>query len=186
MVGRGLETKVIDTLIKRETLVAAEICGEDKDKYRWMIEYGFRPTGSFTIGEIPGLKLDLSTSVLIDKLNEFKTTRAYRKKERVAIERIPETQADIEIRMGLANLLDKLGGLEKFVKPGQTVLIKPNIVSDHGLKNGVYKGGIVTDIRLIKAMVEILLPVAGKVIIAEGSSINRSETSKMFAHYGYD
>jgi len=35
-------------------------------------------------------------------------------------------------------------------------------------------------------MVEILLPIAGKVIIAEGSSINRSETRKMFAHYGYD
>jgi len=116
--GRGLEPEVIDVLVKRETLVAAEICREDEDKYRWMVEYGFRPTGSFTIGEISGIKLDLSTSVLIDKLNKFKTTRAYRKKEQVAIERIPETQSDIEIRLGLANLLDKLGGLEKFVKPG--------------------------------------------------------------------
>lgn len=184
--GRGLENLAIDALIKKETLVAAEICQTDDYKYRWMVDYGFRPTGSFTIGKTPIIKLDLSTSVLIDKLNELKVTRAYRKHETVAIEKIPDTQTDMEISMGLADLLHKLGGLDKYVKGGQTVVIKPNIVSDHGLKNGVYKGGIVTDIRLIKALVEMLLPVAGKVIIAEGSSINRSETSKMFAHYGYD
>jgi uncharacterized protein (DUF362 family) len=38
----------------------------------------------------------------------------------------------------------------------------------------------------VKALVELLLPIAGKVIIAEGSSINRSETGRMFALYGYD
>src|SRR5208337_1614004 len=47
-------------------------------------------------------------------------------------------------------------------------------------------GGIVTDIRLVRALIELLLPVAGRIVVAEGSSINRSETGKMFAHYGYD
>ena len=65
-------------------------------------------------------------------------------------------------------------------------MIKPNIVSDHGMKDGVYTGGIVTDIRLVEALIGLLLPVAGRVIVAEGSSINRSETGRMFAHYGYD
>jgi len=183
---RDIEPEVVDALIKRESLLAAEIVNGDEAKYKWMVDYGFRPTGSFNIGEITGVKVDLSTAVLIKKLNYFKTTRTYSKKELVAIEKIPATQTEMEIKIGLDNLLDKLGGLNRFVKPGQTVVIKPNVVSDHGLKDGFYKGGIVTDIRLIKALVKMLLPVAGKVIIAEGSSINRSKTSKMFNHYGYD
>jgi len=183
---RDIEPGVVDALIKRESLLAAEIVDGDEAKYQWMVDYGFRPTRSFNIGEITGVKLDLSTAVLIKKSNYFKTTRTYSKKELVAIERIPETQTEMEIKIGLDNLLDNLGGLNRFVKPGQTVVIKPNVVSDHGLKDGFYKGGIVTDIRLIKALVKMLLPVAGKVIIAEGSSINRSKTSKMFNHYGYD
>jgi uncharacterized protein (DUF362 family) len=76
--------------------------------------------------------------------------------------------------------------MEKFVKKGQTVAIKPNVVADHGLKDGVYTGGVVTDMGLLRALIDILLPVADKVIIAEGSSINRAETTKIFAHYGYD
>ena len=43
-----------------------------------------------------------------------------------------------------------------------------------------------TDVRLVRALIEILLPVAGKVTVAEGASINRAETEKLFAHYGYD
>jgi len=48
-----------------------------------------------------------------------------------------------------------------------------------------YTGGVVTDIRLLKGLIELLLPVAGRVIVAEGSSINRSATGKMFDLYGY-
>jgi uncharacterized protein (DUF362 family) len=84
------------------------------------------------------------------------------------------------------NVLNALGGLENFVEKGQTVVLKPNVVADHGLRNGVYTGGIVTDIRVIRALIEILLPIAGKVIVAEGASINRAETDKLFEHYGYD
>lgn len=182
----GLEEKIIDALIKKENLVAAEILSLDKEKYEWMVKYGFRPTSSFDAGGFSYIKLDLSTAVLIEKLDQFNSARTYGQTEQVAIEKIPATQTYVEIKGGLANLIDKLGGIANFVKKGQSVVIKPNIVSDHGLKDGVYKGGIVTDIRLIKALVEMLLPVAGKVIIAEGSSINRSETNNQFIHYGYD
>ncbi|WP_028895037.1 DUF362 domain-containing protein [Syntrophorhabdus aromaticivorans] len=177
---------MVDALIARETLVAAEILKEDTDRYRWMVEYGFRPTRFFTKNNVPVIKMDLSTSILFKRLTGHKPPGAYRRKERVAVEKIPESQTYPEIKKGLENLIKKLGGLKRFVKPDQTVVIKPNIVSDHGLKDGVWQGGIVTDTRVVKALVEILLPVAGKVIVAEGSSINRSETSKMFAHYGYD
>ena len=178
--------QIVDALIARENLVAAEILREDKEKYQWMIEYGFRPTRRFASDGFPMVKLDLSTAVLLKILEGSKPVRGYRKKEKVAIEKIPGTQTPGEIAKALKKLIEKLGGVKKFVKPCQTVVIKPNLVSDHGLKDGVWKGGIVTDIRIIKALVELLLPVAGKVIIAEGSSINRSETDKMFKHYSYN
>jgi len=184
--GKDIEGEVADALVIRENLIAAEIFEADKEKYQWMIEYGFRPTRSFMAEGFLVVRMDLSTSVLLQKLHGIKPAKTYRKTERVAIEKIPEAQAYAEIKEGVKHLIDTLGGLKKFVKPGQTVVIKPNIVSDHGLKDGVYKGGIVTDIRVVRALVELLLPVAGKIIIGEGSSINRSETAKMFQHYGYD
>lgn len=183
---KGVEHEMADALVAKENLVSAEIHKDDKEKYQWMIEYGFRPTRSFIAEGFPVVRMDLSTAVLLKKLHGMKPAKTYRKTERVAIEKIPETQAYEEIKKGVKHLIDILGGLKKFVKPGRTVVIKPNIVSDHGLKDGVYKGGIVTDIRVIRALVELLLPVAGKIIIGEGSSINRSETAKMFQHYGYD
>ena len=184
--GDGLHAAAIDALIGRENLIALEILEADRAKYDWAVEYGFRPTHTFRSNGFSLIRMDLSTTILREKLDGREPARAYRRKERVAIEKVPETQTYEEIKKGLQNLIRKLGGLKRFVKPGQTVVIKPNVVSDHGLRDGEYKGGIITDIRVVKALTEILLPVAGKVIIAEGSSINRSETSKMFAHYGYD
>lgn len=184
--GRNIETRMIDALVLRESLVAAEIMQTDKKKYQWMVGYGFRPTRSFLVGGRSFFRMDLSISVLIKKLEGQKPATIYRKIERVAIEKVTETQTDAAIKTALQGLIDKLGGLDRFVRPGQTVAIKPNIVADHGFKDGVYTGGVVTDIRLVKALIELLLPIAGKVIIAEGSSINRSQTAKQFAHYGYD
>lgn len=183
--GKNIEPRMIDALIIRENLVTAEILKTDKKKYRWMVEYGFRPTRSFFVEGLSFLRMDLSTAVLFKKLKGQKPARIYRKIERVAIEKITETPTDIAIKAALQGLIDKLGGLKRFVRPGQTVAIKPNVVADHGFKDGVYTGGVVTDIRLVKALIELLLPIAGKVIIAEGSSINRSQTAKQFAHYGY-
>ena len=42
--AKGLEGAIVDALIDRESLVSAEVLKEDEGKYRWMIEYGFRPT----------------------------------------------------------------------------------------------------------------------------------------------
>jgi uncharacterized protein (DUF362 family) len=129
--------------------------------------------------------MDLSTAVYFERVRGLPPARPYRKKERVAIEQVPETRTQDEITGALARLFDHLGGLGRFVKPGQTVVLKPNVVSDHGLKDGHYTGGIVTDRRVLEGLIRLLLPVAGKVVVAEGSSINRSATAKMFAHYGF-
>jgi uncharacterized protein (DUF362 family) len=178
--------RMMDQLVAAQSLVSAEILASDKQKYQWLVEYGFRPTRSFGQNGASFIKMDLSTSVLFERLERRKPAEAYRKKERVAIEKVPASQTYEEIKKSLGSLIDKLGGVRKFVKPGQTVVIKPNLVADHGMVDGVYRGGVVTDLRIVKALVELLLPVARKVIIAEGSSINRSATMKMFLLYGYD
>jgi len=183
---KNIEYEIIDELISKETLISWELNGNDKYLYELLLSYGFRPTKTIKKNGNEKVKMELSAAVALEKLKGKKPVKTYRKKETVVIEPIPKTLYYEEIKSGLNNLIERLGGLKRFVKKGDTVVIKPNLVSDHGIKDGIYKGGIVTDIRVIKALVEILLPVAGKIIVAEGSSINRSATTKMFEHYGYN
>ena len=177
--------QTIDALIAKESLVSAEILEEDTEKFYWLGEYGFRPTRKISAFGHSLIKMELSTVVFFQHLKEHKPAKPYRKKERVVIEQVPETQTEAEIKAALQDLLNKLGGINKYVKPGHTVVLKPNVVADHGMLGGKYTGGVVTDIRILKGLIELLLPVAGKVIVAEGSSINRSATAKMFEIYGY-
>jgi uncharacterized protein (DUF362 family) len=185
-IGKGIEAPMLDALIEKESLVAAEVLRADKDTYSILVDYGFRPTRNYTSDGFDLVKLDLSTAVYLKKIAGKRPPKEYPKTETVIVEKVPETRTRDEIKTAIMAILNSLGDLEAFVKTGQTVVIKPNVVADHGMKNGVYVGGIVTDLELLKALVEILLPVAGKIIIAEGSSINRAETSKMFELYGYD
>lgn len=176
---------VMDALIARESLVGAEILETDKKNYRWMVDYGFRPTRTYAVNGLPFVRMELSTAVYFERCRQARPVKPL-SEELVAIERVPATQTRDDIAEALTSLVERLGGLARFVKPGETAVIKPNIVSDHGMKEGVYTGGIVTDIRLVEALIRLLLPVAGRIVVAEGSSINRSETQKMFALYGYD
>ena len=182
----GLEGAIVDALIDQESLVSAEILTEDVEKYRWMIEYGFRPTRHFTKDGSTLVKMDLSIAVYLRKIKGKPPAKTYPNVEKVVVEKVPPTKSGEELKASLMNIFHSLGGMEKFVKKGQSVVIKPNVVADHGLREGVYQGGVVTDVRLVRALIEVLLPVAGKVTVAEGASINRAETEKLFAHYGYD
>jgi uncharacterized protein (DUF362 family) len=184
-VGKGMGTPMLDALIARESLVAAEILGSDQDAYRLLVDYGFRPTRTYTSDGLDFVILDLSIAVYLKKTAGQKPPEEYWRTETVVVEKVPATRTHDEIKKAVISVLDSLGGLDAFVKTGQTVVIKPNVVSDHGMKDGVYTGGVVTDLGLMKALVDVLLPVAGKIIIAEGSSINRAETDKMFDLYGY-
>lgn len=182
----SVETEVLDQLISQETLLAVELPQARAELIGRLIDYGFRPIQRLPEQGFELIRLELSSAVLLNKLAAGLPASSKNSRARVVIERVDETQTDKEIARSLKLLMKKLGGVKRYVKPGQTVVIKPNIVSDHGLKDGVYNGGVVTDIRLISALVDMLLPVAGQIIIAEGSSINRSETSKLFSLYGYD
>ncbi len=183
--GTTVRSQAIDALIAKESLVSAEIPEADSSQYGWLVDYGFRPARRIKAFGQDLVKLELSTSVFFQQLKGYKPIKTYRKRERVVIEPVIGTQTEGDIKAALQSLLDRLGGVSKYVKPGQTVVLKPNVVADHGMVNGVYHGGVVTDIRILKGLIELLLPIAGKVIVAEGSSINRSATGKMFEVYGY-
>jgi len=178
-------TRVLDTLLEKHKLIAAELPASDTDRYQFLLAFGFRPTRTFMLYGVPMITMDFSSAVYLEKLRRMKKL-PYQGREIVGVEKVAATQSEAAIQESLCTVIESLGGLEKFVKPGQSVVITPNLVSEHGLKNGVSRGGIVTDIRVIRAMVKLLLPVAGTITIAEGSSINRSETMKMFNHYGFD
>lgn len=184
---QGVEAAMLDAIIEQENLIACQLLAGDEKRYNLLVDYGFRPGRTYQVADWQVMKLELSTAVLLEKIKSRQFSRSYPQKETVAIERVPAAREYEQIKDALQSLIDRLGGLERYVKKGQTVVIKPNIVSDHGLKkDGTVVGGVVTDKKVVKAMVDLLLPVAGKVIVAEGSSINRSATTKMFAHYGYD
>ncbi|MCU0593869.1 MAG: DUF362 domain-containing protein, partial [Desulfobacterota bacterium] len=184
--GQGVEAALVDAFIEQESLVSAEILSKDVEKYRWMLDYGFRPTRRFEKDGSSFIQMDLSIAVYLRKIKGKPAAKPYPHVEKVAVEKVPATQTGEELRASLMNLFNSLGGMDPFVKKGQSVVIKPNIVAEHGLRDGVYYGGIVTDVRLVRALIELLLPVAGKVTVAEGSSINREQTEKQFTHYGYD
>jgi uncharacterized protein (DUF362 family) len=184
--GKGLEGAIVDGLIERESLVSTELLEKDLEKYRWMLDYGFRPTRFFNKDGLAFVKMDLSIAVYLQKIKGKPPAKIYRKVEKVVVEKVPPTRTGEELKTSLMNVIDSLGGMERFVKKGQNVVIKPNVVADHGLRDGVYHGGVVTDVGLVRTLIELLLPVAGKVTVAEGASINRAETDKLFAHYGYD
>ena len=118
--GKDPRPAMLDALIARESMVAASLLAADQEKYRSLVEYGFRPTLSFNRNGFPLIRMELSTSVLLKKTAAGKPFHAYRKKERVAVEKIPPTQTYEEIKKGLSNLIDRLGGLRRFVKPGRT------------------------------------------------------------------
>ena len=184
--GEGLEGIVVDALIDLESLVSAEILQEDAQKYRWMLDYGFRPTRRFKKGGSAFVKMDLSITVYLRKVKGKPPAKTYPHVEKVVVEKVPATRSDEELKASLMAIFHSLGGMEKFVKKGQHVVIKPNVVAEHGLRDGVYYGGVVTDVKLLRALIQLLLPVAGRVTVAEGSSINREDSIKQFAHYGYD
>lgn len=186
VVDPAAEKAILDQLVGQETLLAVELPVARFELIERLIDYGFRPTRRLSQQGFELARLELSSAILLNKLAAGLPAAVRNSRARVMIERVDETQSKKEIARSLTLLLRKMGGIKRYVKPGQTVVIKPNIVSDHGLKDGVYNGGVVTDIRLIAALVDILIPIAGQIIIAEGSSINRSETSKLFTLYGYE
>lgn len=181
-----VEFAIMDALLFKESLVSARVLRQDAVTYQKLVAYGFRPTRQFNKHGFQYVGLELSTSVYFQKIGKSTPAAAYPHTERVAVQKVDEPVSHDEVSTSLKKILDALGGIERFVKTGQNVVIKPNVVADHGMRNGVYQGGVVTDIGLLQVLLGMLLPVAGSITIAEGSSINRAETMQLFKLYGYD
>ncbi|MGB7062189.1 MAG: LamG-like jellyroll fold domain-containing protein, partial [Candidatus Zixiibacteriota bacterium] len=64
--------------------------------------------------------------------------------------------------------VQRAGGLEDVVQPGEWVVVKPNILYQPG--TGGYNPGIVTDLRVIKSVIEQLIEEgdASRITVAEG------------------
>ena len=100
--GKGfIATAMIDALIARESLVAAEVLKADKAKIETLIAYGFRPTRSFCLGGFDFVKLDLSTAEFLRKVRGWRPSEAYGKTELVAVEKVPPAGTHDEIKSSL-------------------------------------------------------------------------------------
>jgi uncharacterized protein (DUF362 family) len=80
------------------------------------------------------------------------------------------SQKDVKVvRAMLEETFDNLGGLSSMVKPGDKVMIKPNLVEVPYPKTG---GSVLTDPRIIEALCLILTEYGCKVLVGEGKSVN--------------
>ncbi|MBM4039400.1 MAG: DUF362 domain-containing protein [Planctomycetes bacterium] len=90
----------------------------------------------------------------------------------------------------VAEAIELLGGMKQFVKDGQKVVIKPNLVHQPALpgreqraSDGKVRPGFTTDVRIVKALARQMLAAAKcKVTIAEGTP---NDASRMFDFLGY-
>ena len=92
---------------------------------------------------------------------------------KVSIVRSPERPDDERVHQMVKEAIDLLGGLETIVRPGQTVALKPNVVT------GTLSGpGVTTDKRVVEALIRLCNEAgAGKVKVVEGAGYF-TETSK--------
>jgi len=92
---------------------------------------------------------------------------------KVSIIRASERPDDERVYRMVKEAIDLLGGLETIVRPGQTVALKPNVVT------GELSGpGVTTDKRVVEALIRLCNEAgAGKVKVVEGAGYF-TETSK--------
>ena len=84
---------------------------------------------------------------------------------RVSIVRSPKAPMDEEVAGLVKGAIDLIGGIESIVKNGDVVALKPNVVTGR-----VSKPGVITDKRVIEAMIRMCqLAGAKKVLVVEGS-----------------
>ncbi|MCL4368910.1 MAG: DUF362 domain-containing protein [Actinobacteria bacterium] len=86
-----------------------------------------------------------------------------------------------DIRAAVRHSMDLIGGLERFIKPGDTVMLKPNLVQDS-------PPPVSTELGFLGAVVELLREAgARRIMVGEhtGRSI-RKTTRQVFANLGYD
>ena len=99
---------------------------------------------------------------------------------RVAVVRNLEKPSDTRVNEMVKEAMDKLGGIKSIVREGDTVALKPNVVT------GTLSGpGVTTDKRVVEALIKLCEEAkAGKIMIVEGAGYF-TETSKALELSGY-
>ncbi len=89
------------------------------------------------------------------------------------------------VNIAVQRAIDNIGGIEKFVKPGQKVLLKPNI-----LQIAHPDDCVTTHPEIVRAVAELLVNKGCKVLLADspGSGLlyNTSTLRKAYSANGYD
>ena len=84
---------------------------------------------------------------------------------KVSVVRSRNKPTDEEVYGLVKESIDLLGGIEKYVKPGDTVALKPNVVTGEGAGPGV-----TTDKRVVAAMIRLSKEAgASRVMVVEGA-----------------
>ncbi len=141
--GKDPRPEMLDTLIARESLVAASLLTADQEKYELLIGYGFRPTLFFhRNGFRPGQ--DGTGCVGAAEDGRGQTIPRLSKENASPWRRYHPPRHTKRSRKDLPVSSTGSARLRRFVKPGQTVAIKPNVVATMALRTEKVVGGIVT------------------------------------------
>jgi uncharacterized protein (DUF362 family) len=85
-----------------------------------------------------------------------------KRKSRVAIFQTGKNPGEKEIREKVRAAVDAVGGMGRFVKPGELVIIKPNLVISMAAETGA-----VVDWRVSKAVADLVREQGGRAVIGE-------------------
>jgi uncharacterized protein (DUF362 family)/NAD-dependent dihydropyrimidine dehydrogenase PreA subunit len=101
-------------------------------------------------------------------------------KSKVALIKCPGYDKD-KVAAAVKASVDLLGGIETFVKPGESVLLKPNL-----LKGVAPESGITTHPEVVRGVIRLLKAVAGKIYCGDSPSAveEKHEISQVFEMTG--
>ena len=102
-----------------------------------------------------------------------------KRKSRVAIFQTGKNPEEKEIREKVRAAVDAVGGMGRFVKPGELVIIKPNLVISMAAETGA-----VVDWRVSRAVADLVREQGGRAVIGESCGTG-GDTEKVFEKTGH-
>lgn len=105
-----------------------------------------------------------------------RTQNAYLKDGKPLVAKAPHLNGDY-LPASLAAALELLGGIQKTIKPGDRVLIKPNFNCSFSLP-------LSTDLAMLSAVIEVLQDAGAKVVVGEMSGRADGPTDKVVSNLG--
>ena len=98
----------------------------------------------------------------------------------VSIVRTERSPSYEQIREAVDKAIDLIGGIRDFVRPGQLVLIKPNLVASPADR----ESAVVTLPEVSRAVADVVGEIGARAVIADSSAVG-VDTEKVIAGSGY-